>query len=56
MTKDQFDKYGFGVNTRCCWDDEWYKVMGVDFEDRTILLTNIWVGIDDIDDIREDSK
>lgn len=40
MTKEEFDNYKFGVNTKINYfEDVWDKVTEVDFEER-------WVGIE----------
>ena len=55
MTKQEFETYGFSVNTRILTDDEWFDVISVDFEDHTVLCKNLshWVYYEDIDEIIE---
>lgn len=54
-TLQDFETYKFGIKTRILHEDEWWEVVGVDFEDNSVKCKNLshWVGYEDIDEIRE---
>jgi len=52
MTKTQFDKTEFCITTKVLYEGKQYKVAGVDFSDRTILIRitpreTVWVSFGD---------
>lgn len=54
MTLEEFNNYRFGVKTQVLYDDNWYKVDSVDFEEGLILPKEfgVWVLFSDITEIK----
>jgi hypothetical protein len=57
MKKVRFENYRFSVKTEVLYLDTWYKLIGVDFENDSVLIDRYHkIKYDDIENIREEGK
>jgi hypothetical protein len=38
MTQEEFDKYRFSINTKIKFEGEWWRVWGVNFDERLVII------------------
>lgn len=55
MTLEQFDNYRFGIKTQLLYEDNWYKIDSINFEEGLILPKSFgeWVLFSDIKEIKD---